>query len=288
MRTETKPFLRWAGGKQWLAKSVAPIMRKRLKGRYFEPFLGAGAMFFALSPKRALLSDLNWELINAFQMVAETPNRLLKEIAKIPVSSGTFYRIRSSKPRSRFQRAIRFIYLNRTCYGGLYRENRKGEFNTPYGGGSRTPSPLWECNLISEASKALSSKLIKLRVQDFSDSMKLAKEGDVIYCDPTYSSVTRGAFDRYGSIIFDWGDQESLAEEAQNAVSKGALAVISNTHCGEVKDLYRQGILIALKKNKAIGNQPKNSDNNKEYLIILDPEQNYEEWEEIGEGELGD
>ena len=111
--------------------------------------------------------------------------------------------------------------------------------------------------------------------------MKLAKKGDVIYCDPTYSSVTRNQFDRYGSIIFDWSDQERLARQAQNAVDSGALVVISNTYCAEIKTLYKRAILIPLRKNKAIGNESKDSNNNKEYLIILDPEKNYQDWETI-------
>jgi len=283
MRTEIKPFLRWAGGKRWLAKSIAPIMRKRLKGRYFEPFLGAGAMFFAMSPKQALLSDLNGELINAFQIVAEMPNRLLKEIRKISVTKESYYKIRSSRPRSSLQRAVRFIYLNRTCYGGLYRENRQGEFNTPFGGGSRTPAPLWERNLILEASKLLSNKGVELKVQDFADSMKLAKKGDVVYCDPTYRAVTRNQFDRYGSVIFDWSDQERLAEQARYAVDRGALVVISNTFCDEIKTLYKEAIFVPLRKNKTIGNRPRHSNNNKESLIILDPDHNFQGWNSLRE-----
>jgi DNA adenine methylase len=282
MNSKAIPFLRWAGGKRWLSKKIALILKNRLQGQYFEPFLGAGAMFFALSPKKALLSDLNGELINAFQIVAENPNRLLSEIRKIPITNEAYYTIRSNNPRDRLQKAVRFIYLNRTCYGGLYRENRKGTFNTPYGGGSRTPAPLWERNLVLEASRVLSSKSIEMKVQDFSYSTKLAKKGDVIYCDPTYRAVTRNQFDRYGSMIFDWSDQERLAEQAQYAATNGALVVISNTFCEEIEALYKKAILIPLRKNKTIGNKPQDSDNNKEYLIVLDPDRSYQEWEGIG------
>ena len=280
------PFLRWAGGKRWLSKQIAPIIKNRLKGFYIEPFLGAGAMFFGVSPRKALLSDLNSELINTFEIVSKNPDRLINEIQKISVNSETYYKIRSSKPRDNFSKAVRFIYLNRTCYGGLYRENLKGEFNTPYGGGSRTPKPLWEKKLIVDASKFLSKKSIKLKVVDFEVSMKEAKKGDVIYCDPTYSAVTRNHFDRYGSNIFDWNDQERLAEQAIKALGRGVLVIISNTYCNEICDLYEPAVLISMKKIKIIGKKAKRENNNKEYLIVLDPEETYEDWNKIGSAEL--
>jgi DNA adenine methylase len=280
------PFLRWAGGKRWLSRKIAPILRQRLQGRYFEPFLGAGAMFFAIAPKRALLSDINTDLINGFQIVKERADELVNAIRKMSVDKDTYYRIRSSRPRTTFNRAVRFIYLNRTCYGGLYRENLKGEFNTPYGGGSRTPAPLWDRNLIANASKLLSMKSIKLKIDDFAVSMKKAGKGDVIYCDPTYRAVTRSQFDRYGSIIFDWNDQERLAEEALQALDRGVLVIISNTYCSEIRELYDSSILMPMKKNKTIGNISKRQNNNKEYLIILDPEKTYEDWHKISPVEL--
>ena len=275
------PFLRWAGGKRWLSRIVGPALKERLQGTYFEPFLGAGAMFFSVSPRKALLSDLNSELINAFQVVAKNPDRLIDQIRKIPVTSESYYQTRSSTPQSDFERAVRFIYLNRTCYGGLYRENKNGEFNTPYGGG-RTPAPLWENGLVSEASKLLSGKFVKLIVQDFAESIKLAKQGDVIYCDPTYRSVTRSQFDRYGSILFRWSDQERLAVKAKNAFHRGALVLISNTYCEEIRQLYEGALFIPFSKPKSIGNRPKNSNNSKEYLIVLDPENNTIHWANLG------
>ncbi len=235
-------------------------------------------MFFAISPKKALLSDLNSELINAYNVVIENPIRLLNEIRKIPVNNKTYYIIRSNNPRSDIQKAVRFIYLNRTCYGGLYRENQQGIFNTPYGGGSRTPAPLWEHNLITNANKSLKKKSIKLRVQDFEESIKIAKRGDVIYCDPTYRSVTRNQFDRYGSNIFSWKDQERLAKIAFLAANRGALVIISNTFCEEINTLYNGAIRILLNKKKSIGNKSNNPNNHNEYLIILDPEGKINEW----------
>jgi len=240
-------------------------------------------MFFAVAPERALLSDLNSELINAFQVVAKQPDKLVDEIRKIPVTNERYYEIRSIKPNNDIQKAVRFIYLNRTCYGGLYRENKKGKFNTPFGGGSRTPSPLWERNLIANASKLLSRRSIELKVQDFADSIKLAKSGDVVYCDPTFSSVTRTQFDRYGPVIFDWNDQERLAYSAYSAADRGALVLISNTLCNEIRALYNKAILVKFRKKKTIGNKPNNSANHNESLIIIDPQSDIGEWKNLGE-----
>src|SRR5262249_24543872 len=140
------PFLRWAGGKRWLGCILDDPIRKLLaqsKGRYIEPFLGAGAMFFALGPSRSIISDINDELINCFIQVRDAPDYLLSKLSRIPVTAAAYYSVRDSSPKSDRGRAIRFIYLNRTCYGGLHRTNLRGEFNVPYGGGSRTPIALW-------------------------------------------------------------------------------------------------------------------------------------------------
>lgn len=277
------PYLRWAGGKRWLSRRIAPILKVHLQGRYFEPFLGAGAMFFAIAPDRALLSDINEDLINSFQIVKDTPEELINAIKRLPVDADTYYKFRQKRPRTSFSRAVRFIYLNRTCYGGLYRENQKGEFNTPYGGGSRTPDPLWEDNLVKEANSLLSKGYVRLRVQDFARSIRLAKSGDLIYCDPAYRSVTRNQFDRYGSVIFDWNDQIRLATEAQKAYDKGVFVAISNTYCDEIRALYPDALFLQLSRGKAIGNKSKNGNSKKEYLIILDPNLKVAEWLSVGQ-----
>ena len=129
----------------------------------------------------------------------------------------------------------------------------------------------------------LSGKNIRCKTQDFADSIKLAKKGDLIYCDPTYRAVTRNQFDRYGSIIFDWQDQERLARKAHNAYKKGAFVAISNTYCDEVRALYPDAMFLQLSRSKAIGNKSKTSNSKKEFLIILDPNLNITEWLSVGQ-----
>jgi DNA adenine methylase len=268
-----EPFLRWAGGKRWLASTLAPIIKLRLRGTYFEPFLGSGAMFFAVAPERALLSDLNADLVGAFQAVAERPDELLEEVRALPVNAETYYELRAEEPLDPLQRAVRFIYLNRTCYGGIYRENKRGAFNTPYGGGSRTPAPLWERALIERCSPLLRKDGITLEISDFELSLDAAGEGDVVYCDPAYRAATRAHFDRYGAVVFGWEDQVRLAAAARRASARGALVIISNTYCPEVRELYGDATRILLEKTKAIGNAAKDPNRRKEYLIVLDPEE---------------
>jgi DNA adenine methylase len=239
-------------------------------------------MFFAVAPDRALLSDLNADLMGAFRIVAERPADLLEEIRALPINADTYYRLREAEPEEPFRAAVRLIYLNRTCYGGIYRENKQGKFNTPYGGGSRTTTPLWERSLIEACAPLLAKEGIALQAQDFETSMALAGEGDIVYCDPAYRAATRAQFDRYGALIFGWEDQIRLARAAALAKDRGALVVISNTYCPEVRDLYDAAIRIQVERNKAIGNASKEPNRRKEYLIVLHSEYEPSTWARVG------
>ena len=269
MTGRVEPFLRWAGGKRWLAHKVGPLIEAFLENTYIEPFLGSGAMFFEVAPKRAILNDLNRDLINAFQIVATQPEALLESIRRLSVDSDTYYQVRASESEESFERAVRFIYLNRTCYGGLYRENQNGKFNTPYGGGSRTPAPLWEKSLIQRCHDLLSGSSVRLTTSDFEDVVDGASNGDVVYCDPTYRSTSRREFDRYGRTIFGWTDQERLAAAAERAVNRGAFVLISNVYCNEIEKLYTKHPKVVFHRSKSIGNSSKNQ--SYEYLILLNP-----------------
>ncbi|HEV8714051.1 MAG TPA: DNA adenine methylase [Candidatus Binatia bacterium] len=199
----TEPFLRWAGGKRWLAKALGPILSTRVVGgTYFEPFLGSGAMFFALQPRKAILSDLNKELMTTFKEVTQHPEILAERLSALPTTRRRYEDIRKWRPRSAQDRAVRFIYLNRNCYGGLYRENRQGMFNVPFGGGERNHRRICRDGTLLHASMLLNRPDIEIFSCDFEQTMARAGDGDVVYCDPTYRQVTRQHFDRYGKIIF--------------------------------------------------------------------------------------
>lgn len=278
-----KPFLRWAGGKRWLASVLAPIFSTRLRdgGKYFEPFLGSGAMFFAFGPKSALLSDLNQELISTFREVSRVPESLLERLSTMPATRMDYYRIRGLQPDTSFDRAVRFIYLNRNCYGGLYRENMQGVFNVPYGGGERNHMYLCGNGAMPLAASLLNRPGVKLRVSDFQKVLSFARRGDVVYCDPTYREVTRKQFDRYGKVIFNWIDQERLARSATEAYQRGAVVVLSNATSNGVRTLYREAAVAKVTRRKGLGTLG-NAKKQVEYLFILDPTKNWDSWKNIG------
>ena len=185
-------------------------------------------MFFATEPYQAVLSDLNSELISAWMQVRDNPYELMGLIRALPINAETYYKVRAELRGSDIERAVRFIYLNRCCYGGLYRTNRRGEFNVPFGGGSRTPAPLWECNQLANASRTMRECDLSLRAADFSAALLDAEHGDVCFLDPTYMAATRGPFDRYNPKLFTWDDQVRLRHSAGAAAKRGAVVIISN------------------------------------------------------------
>lgn len=279
------PFLKWAGGKRWLALHLAPVLRQILDktcGTYYEPFLGAASMYFGLAPQRSVLSDLNRELIETYVAVRDSWREIEEVMKGWPVSKENYYKIRTSRPRKQAKRAARFIWLNRTCYGGLYRVNQQNKFNVPYGGG-RTPDILYQRNTLHQCSEALkgkpySDRSVHLVVSDFEEMIENAKAGDVVYCDPTYSCVTRSSFDRYGAIIFDWAAQQRLADAAKRALERGALVLVSNAYAEEIQELFRADYKFRLSKKKTIGNYASSDRKHLEYLFVFDPLKRVDLW----------
>lgn len=265
-----KPFLKWPGGKRWLAKPLAKIISKKLTYRYYEPFLGGGAIFFSLMPLNATLSDINEDLINVYVQVRDNPDELLEGLKKLIVSKDNYYIIRNYEPEDNVEKAIKFLYLNRTAFGGIYRLNSKGEFNVPYGGGNRTPEPLWKNNLITVASIALGG--VELIVSDFGKILDVAGVGDVVYCDPTYTTHhNNNGFIRYNEKNFSWNDQERLAMKSITACKRGAYVIISNASYAPLCDLYYPFSPIELTRKSLVSRKPEARHDVKEYLFILDP-----------------
>lgn len=267
-----KPFLKWPGGKRWIAKKLALDISTRLNDLYFEPFLGGGAVFFALHPKNAILSDINEDLINVYIQVRDNPNELIEGLKALPVNKEDYYLIRGRKPNDLIERAIRFLYLNRTAFGGIYRLNLSGEFNVPYGGGDRTPEPLWQDGLIERASKSLQG--IELLVSDFEAILDKAEIGDVVYCDPTYTAThNNNGFIRYNDRNFSWEDQKRLASAAFRAYYRGALIIVSNAKYSNLNELYYPFNPKVLTRKSLVSRKPEARREVFEYLFILDPNQ---------------
>jgi DNA adenine methylase len=265
-----EPFLKWPGGKRWISSALASIINGRLKNRYYEPFLGGGAIFFALHPLKATISDINEDLINTYIQVRDRPYEIIEELKKIPVTKENYYKIRENEPKDSTKRAIRFLFLNRTAFGGIYRLNLNGKFNVPYGGGERTPEPLWSRGLVKRASEVL--KGVRIVASDFENIIDKAGKGDVVYCDPTYTVAhNNNGFIRYNERNFSWDDQERLATAAFRACERGALVLISNACCYSLKNLYGPFKPKVLIRKSLISCKSEARREINEYLFILDP-----------------
>jgi DNA adenine methylase len=236
------PFLKWPGGKRWLVPFFLELVGGLEYRRYVEPFLGGGAVFFGLEPPRAFLSDVNPDLINVYLQVRADPSQLVRWLKRLPVDDETYFRLRGATPMASIESAVRFLYLNRTAFGGMYRLNRRGEFNVPFGGGQRTPRLLWKRRLLQEASRALTGAVIE--VADFEETLDRTGSGDLVYCDPTYTAAhNNNGFVRYNERIFSWADQMRLAEAARRASSRGAHVIVSNASHADIERLYPEAEL---------------------------------------------
>ena len=241
-----RPFLKWAGGKAKLAPTVLE-RAPRSFGRYHEPFLGAGAVFFALRSRglfEATLTDLNPSLIEAFQVVRDAPDALCRALAPLaarylpathPERAGFYYEVRASAPASAAGRAARVIFLNRTCFNGLYRENRSGRFNVPHGRYVRPP--ILDEALLAACSLALQQA--DLTCGDFESACDRAQPGGFVYLDPPYHPLSAtSSFTSYTGGTFGYAEQIRLRDTFLALRRKGVAAILSNSDHEAIRDLY--------------------------------------------------
>jgi DNA adenine methylase len=241
-----KPFLKWAGGKRYLIPEIAKYWPKSLrskKGTYFEPFLGGGAVLFAFQPQRAVVNDMNAELINCYEMVQHSVEELIEYLNQHQNNEDYYYSVRDWDRRSDFsnrsaiERASRIIYLNKTCYNGLFRVNQRGQFNVPYG---KYKQP----NIVDQAvlravSRYLNETDIRFLHGDFRDAVKDAGRGDFVYFDPPYDSETDPAsFTSYSISGFDDDDQYRLRTLVDELQIKGCKFLLSNASTTRTENLY--------------------------------------------------
>jgi DNA adenine methylase len=244
-KKETRPFVKWAGGKAQLLEAFERFFPANF-GVYHEPFLGGGAVFFHLVNRRArfeaILSDTNAELINAYRVIKGQVDDVITLLENHRAEyradpRNYFYSVRASEPEPKVERAARLIFLNKTCFNGLYRVNKKGEFNVPCGW-YLDPSIFDEENLRS-VSTALGWSDTKLRVADFEEATKDAKKGDFVYFDPPYHPLSKtSSFTGYTREDFTEKDQERLATKFRELDRKGCLVMLSNSYTPRVFDLY--------------------------------------------------
>jgi DNA adenine methylase len=230
------PFLKWAGGKRWLVESAPDLFSLKYRN-YIEPFLGAGSVFFHVKPERAILSDSNKELIACYDAIRNDWKLVLKHLKRHRKdhSKDYYYELRSFKPRSPATQAARFIYLNRTCFNGLYRVNRNGEFNVPKG---TRDSVILDTDDFKTISLALQN--VSLVACDFEKSIKQARCGDLVFADPPYTvRHNNNAFIKYNENLFSWDDQVRLAECLKDAASRGVKIIATNANHASIVELYK-------------------------------------------------
>lgn len=250
------PFLKWAGGKGQLLGQMAGFFPGDFK-TYYEPFLGGGALFFRLLPPRAVLSDSNPELIQAYKSVRDDPGGLMSALDKHRLHSRSedyFYKVRKQSPLelSPLVRAARTIFLNKTCFNGLYRVNSRGEFNVPFGR-YKNPTLYVEAN-IRAASDALRSA--ELLVADFREVCKRPRKGDFVYFDPPYQPLTRtAAFTDYTREGFGEHDQRDLADAFRKLDKKGCSLILSNSSTPMLRKLYQDFGPRTLRAKRAINSK---------------------------------
>ena len=251
-----RPFLRWAGGKsKWVRVLAESVPELGSYDRYFEPFVGAGALFFAVCPDRAVLSDSNGELMNCYRQVARNPLEVwgLLERYRERDSREFYYSVRSQKTESMsvIERAARFIYLNKAAFNGIYRVNTRGEFNVPYGPSSRGPAIPTKSSLEGAGWLLAGAQLI---TSDYQMVCRLPKRGDFVYLDPPYPPLDgASSFRHYTAQRFGWKDQEEVARTFNVLDRRGCLVMLSNSDCDMIRSMYRGFLLRQLSITRWLG-----------------------------------
>ena len=255
---EAQPFLKWAGGKSQLLDQFDPFFPSKIEF-YLEPFLGGGAVFFHLRARfprmRARLRDVNEELINCYQVVRDQVNELMDRLDEHLRNFSSereryYYLVRSRHHQSDpLERAARMIFLNKTCYNGLWRVNARGEFNVPIG--SYKKVSLYDPENLRAASDSLQG--VDLAVEDFRDALGSAVRGEFVYVDPPYFPLSRTAnFTSYTQEDFGEAEQQELAALFADAAARGARLMLSNSDTPFIRQLYQGFNLQTVKARRAV------------------------------------
>jgi len=274
--TTPKPFVKWAGGK----RQLIPILKENLPQRmstYYEPFLGGGALLFHIlterNGQRCGISDLNSDLVLTYTIIRDKPENVIDSLKNHEKnyqkdSKSYYYSIRESNPRNGVEKTSRLLFLNRTCFNGLYRVNSKGKFNVPLG---RYTNP----NIVNEenirlVSEVLKSRKVSIKCRDFEAVLRDTKEDDLIYFDPPYQPVSNTAnFTSYTNKSFTNDDLKRLAKLCVKLDSKGCKVMLSNSNSQEVADMFTEEHwqIKKIEANRSINSNSKKRTGHYELLI---------------------
>ncbi|MBV8086950.1 MAG: DNA adenine methylase [Chloroflexi bacterium] len=274
-RLAASPVVKWAGGKGQLLGQLEPFFPPSgAYNRYFEPFLGGGAVFFHLQPPRAVLSDLNEELINVYEIIRDQLDELLASLRKHKTDEAYYYWVRElplNRKLTNVQRASRFIYLNKWCYNGLYRVNSKGQFNVPRGR-YKTPPRIFDEQNLHNVSSLLNGAA--LSVAPYELAIAKAGRGDFVYLDPPYQPLSATAnFTRYTKDSFDEEDQIRLAQSLDDLDHRGGRFLLNNHDTPLQRRLYSRFNLDVATANRMINSRGDRRRGTTELIVT-----NYDAW----------
>jgi DNA adenine methylase len=253
--TRPKPFVKWAGGKRQIVRELIRNIPSNFN-TYIEPFVGGGALLFELMPDKAIINDINTELINTYRVIRDYPQKLIESLKKHKNEEKYYYQIRALNPKelSEVERASRFIYLNKTCFNGLYRENSKGQFNVPFGK-YKNPKIVDEDNIFA-VSEYLKEADITILNKDYKEVCKLAKSGDFIFLDPPYYPMSKTAsFTKYTKYDFTEKEQIELSKLFKELDKKGCYVMLSNSNTDFIKSLYKEYDIKEMQANRVINSK---------------------------------
>jgi len=249
-----KPFLRWAGGKNWLTKHLDNYIPPTFNN-YYEPFVGGGSIFFYLKSKgyiknKAFLSDSNIELINTYKTLKNNHKELFLLLKTHFDNEDEYYRMRNTVFTDPVEKAAQFLYLNKTSFNGIYRVNQNGKYNVPYG--KRNLSSLYDFDNLTRVSIAL--KNTYLSTQDFKSRCKKINKNDFVFIDPPYTVAhENNGFIQYNQSIFSWKNQIQLSKLTENLDRKGAFFLVTNAYHDCIKEIYTVGAQEKLSRASTIG-----------------------------------
>jgi DNA adenine methylase len=243
-----RPFIRWAGGKSGMLDLISGLLPLKWE-RYFEPMAGGAALFFRTLPARATIADVNGELINFYTALKTRPEALLRRLRGLCASRDLYYQMRRSHPTASLDRAVRFAYLNRLAWNGLYRVNRNGDFNVPIG--DRLPIALWDFGDLKRASEALArTSLIQ---GDFDHVLRYAREGDFVFLDPPYpKGANDTGFNRYSASTFTSSDHIRLSKTIQKLSSRGVKVMLALADRMALRTIYPTQLRCEVVRSKSL------------------------------------
>lgn len=261
----SKPFLRWAGGKRWLIKHIESIKKLKIK-TYYEPFLGGGSVFFNIDNyKNAHLSDLNSELIDTYSCLRDNLEDVVAKLKTFKNTEFQYYKIRETQFEDIVDKSAKFIFLNKTSFNGIYRVNQKGEFNVPYG--FRNNIDIVDIENLKKVSLKLQNTVLKC--QDFEAISKNIKKGDFVFLDPPYTVAhENNGFIQYNQKIFSLEDQIRLSKFVETIKEKEAFYILTNAKHKAIQEIYNNiDNPIVLTRSSTVGGIGARREGFKEYIF---------------------